>query len=333
MLYFLHGDTSPLQIKYEELVEKIKNEFPKIPEIFFDASQKEEEQFFQIVSTNSMFSPKELIILKRAEEIKNLESFFKSLKLFSLAQKEIIIVYEEFLSDYGKIKNEVPKKAMKAIEEIAKVICFRKENEKKAGIFFVQKELNISEYEAEKFIEIVGNDFFKIKNEAEKVKNFLDGELFNLTKVMPILSINKEYNHKQLIEEFLYQKKVTPLLEFLQNEKEYMGFLYIISEELILNLKIALLAKEDIISKNTSYKKFNDSIFENVKKYFKRDNGYFHPYQIFLKFKNIGDFQVEFLEEKLQKILEIEFNIKSGMIDDEIAIETFIINFFQNKKD
>ena len=179
----------------------------------------------------------------------------------------------------------------------------------------------------------MGNDFFKIKNEAEKVKNFLDGELFNLTKVMPILSINKEYNLKQLIEEFLYQKKVAPLLEFLQNEKEYMGFLYIISEELILNLKIALLAKEDIITKNTSYKKFNDSIFENVKKYFKRDNGYFHPYQIFLKFKNIGDFQVEFLEEKLQKILEIEFNIKSGMIDDEIAVETFIINFFQNKKD
>ena len=25
MLYFLHGDTSPLQIKYEELLNKIKN--------------------------------------------------------------------------------------------------------------------------------------------------------------------------------------------------------------------------------------------------------------------------------------------------------------------
>lgn len=330
MLYFLHGDTAPLQIKYEELLNKIRGEFPKITEKYFDASQKEEEEFFQTVSTNSIFNPKELIVLKRAEELKNLESLFKSLKLFNLAQKEIIIIYEEFLNDYGKIKNEVPKKAMSVAGEIAKIICYRKENEKKAVIFYLQQELSISEYEAEKFVEIIGDDFFKIRNEVEKVKNFLDGERFTLEKIMPILSVTKEYNLRGLIEDFLYRKKTASLLEFLQQEKEYMGFLYITSEELLLNLKINLLAKEGVITKNTSYKSFNDSIYENVKKYFKRDNGYVHPYQIFMKFKDIGKFDIEFLETALKKILQTEYNIKSGVLDEDIAVETLILSFFED---
>ena len=328
MLYFLHGDTSPLQIKYEELLNKIKNEFPNIPEKYFDASQKEDEVFLQTVSTNSIFNPKELLILRRAEDIKNIEAFFKTLKLFNLSQKEIIIIYEEFVNDYGKIKNPLSKKAMDSIGEIAQIICYRKENEKKAVTFYLQNELNISEYEAEKFVEIIGDDFFKIKNEVEKVKNYLDGDTFNLTKVMPVLSITKEYNHKTLIEDFLYNKNITPLLEFLQKEKEYMGFLYMTTEELLINLKLNYLSKESIISKNTSYKKFNDSIFENKKKNFKKDNGFMHPYQIFLKFKNIDTFSSEFIERKLEELLYTEYNIKNGTLDDEIAVETFILNFF-----
>ena len=328
MLYFLHGDTSPLQIKYEELLNKIKNEFSNIPEKYFDASQKEDELFLQAVSTNSIFNPKELLILRRAEDIKNIESFFKSLKLFNLSQKEIIIVYEEFLNDYGKIKNPLSKKALDSIGEIAQIICYRKENEKKAITFYLQHELNVSEYEAEKFVEIIGDDFFKIKNEVEKVKNYLDGDIFNLTKVMPILSITKEYNHRTLIENFLYNRNAAPLLEFLQKEKEYMGFLYMTTEELLLNLKLNYLSKESIITKNTSYKKFNDSIFENTKKYLKKDNGFMHPYQIFLKFKNIDIFKSEFIEKKLEELLQAEYSIKNGTLDDEIAVETLILNFF-----
>ena len=54
MLYFLHGDTSPLQIKYEELLNKIKNEFPNIPEKYFDASQKEESLKVRLVSLKTL---------------------------------------------------------------------------------------------------------------------------------------------------------------------------------------------------------------------------------------------------------------------------------------
>lgn len=329
MIYFLHGDTAPLQIKYGEIIDKIKSNNPSIPEKIFDASLDEVTLFFDSISTNSIFSPKELIILKRAEDFKNLDGIAKSLKMYNLAQKEIVIVYEEFLNDYGKIKNSIPKKTLDSFQEIAEIICFRKENEKKAIIFYIQHELNISEYEAEKFVELVGDDFFKVKNEVEKVKSFLDGDSFNLEKVKPLLSINEEYNLKNLIENFLISKNTKNLLHFVSKEKLHNNFIYGIAEELIFYLKLSSLAQDNILNKNISYKKFNEGIFENIKMFFLTDRGYPHPYTLFLKLKNIDIFDEFFLRKKLKELTYLEYSIKSGNLDIEIGVEDYIIGFFR----
>lgn len=329
MIYFLHGDTAPLQIKYGEIIDKIKSNNPSIPEKIFDAFLDEVTLFFDSISTNSIFSPKELIILKRAEDFKNLDGIAKSLKMYNLAQKEIVIVYEEFLNDYGKIKNPIPKKTLDSFQEIAEIICFRKENEKKAIIFYIQHELNISEYEAEKFVELVGDDFFKVKNEVEKVKSFLDGDSFNLEKIKPLLSINEEYNLKNLIENFLISKNVKDLLHFVSKEKLHNNFIYGIAEELIFYLKLSSLAQDNILNKNISYKKFNEGIFENIKMFFLTDRGYPHPYTLFLKLKNIDIFDEFFLRKKLKELTYLEYSIKSGNLDVEIGVEDYIIGFFR----
>ncbi|MGL4211241.1 MAG: hypothetical protein ACRCRT_06805, partial [Cetobacterium somerae] len=65
MFYFVYGDT-PLPLKYEELMEKIKKSNPSIPMKVYDASQNEEDNFLESISINSMFAPKELVVLKRA---------------------------------------------------------------------------------------------------------------------------------------------------------------------------------------------------------------------------------------------------------------------------
>lgn len=329
MIYFLHGDTAPLQIKYGEIIDKIKSNNPSIPEKIFDAFLDEVTLFFDSISTNSIFSPKELIILKRAEDFKNLDGIAKSLKMYNLAQKEIVIIYEEFLNDYGKIKNPIPKKTLDSFQEIAEIICFRKENEKKAIIFYIQHELNISEYEAEKFVELVGDDFFKVKNEVEKVKSFLDGDSFNLEKIKPLLSINEEYNLKNLIENFLISKNVKDLLHFVSKEKLHNNFIYGIAEELIFYLKLSSLAQDNILNKNISYKKFNEGIFENIKMFFLTDRGYPHPYTLFLKLKNIDIFDEFFLRKKLKELTYLEYSIKSGNLDVEIGVEDYIIGFFR----
>lgn len=328
MIYFLHGDTAPLQIKYEEVISKIRNSNPSIPEKIFDASLDEITQFFDSVSTNSIFSPKELIVLKRTESFKNIENLAKSLKLYNLNQKEIVIIYEEFLNDFGKIKNPLSKKALDSFKEIAEIICFRKENEKKSAIFYVQQELNISEYEAEKFIELEGNDFFKIKNEVKKVKSFLNGELFTLDKVKPILSILEEFNLKNLIEEFIFNQKKNELLHFIQKEKLYTNFIYVMSDELIFLLKLNSIILDKKIDKNISYKRFNEAVYEEIKEYFLTDKGYTHPYTIFLKIKNFDVFEQQFLKKKLKEISNLEYEIKRGNLDISIGTELFILEFF-----
>ncbi|MGL5279878.1 MAG: hypothetical protein ACRC8M_12515 [Cetobacterium sp.] len=325
MFYFVYGDT-PLPLKYEELMEKIKKSNPNIPMKVYDASQGEEENFLESISINSMFVPKELIVLKRAEKSKKLDQLLKIVGEYDLTKKEVVVVYEEELNDYGKGINEVGKKVLTNAEKLGKTIVARKALEKKGIDFFIEKELGISEYESEKLSEILGDDFFKVKNEVEKIKNFLNGKTFILEKVLPILSISDEYNLKKLVEDFMIEDNIEILLEYLKKSKEYMLFLYLISEELSLALKLVGLKKSGELRENISYNDFKGNIYEKLKKYFKNNRGYTKEYPIFLKLKYMSLFSEEFLLKKIQKLLKIEFLIKNGGIDESIGIEKFIID-------
>jgi len=333
MIQFIYGDSAPLQIKYQEIVNTVKGNNYGIVEKYFDGSQKEdEEKFYETISTNSIFSPKELIIFKRTEQLKGFDNFIKSMKKYDLSQKEIVITYEEILSEFNKIINELKKKQLEAIGEIAKITCYRKDTEKKMTILFIQEELRISQGDADKLIETIGEDYFKIVNEVEKIKNYLDGETFSFEKILPILSVSKEYGLRNLIDKFLIKRDSKDLLSYLQKEKEYMGFLYIMADELIVSLKLNSLIEEKIIVRSIGYNNFT-SVYNSFKKLFKKNTGQdAHPYAIFNKIKSAGNFKIKFLQKKLKELLAAEYNVKSGTVEEEIAVESFILNFY-NKKD
>ncbi|MGL4785922.1 MAG: hypothetical protein ACRC2Q_03415, partial [Cetobacterium sp.] len=235
--------------------------------------------------------------------------------------------YEEELNDYGKAINEVGKKVLTNAEKLGKIIIARKALEKKGIDFFIEKELEISEYESEKLSEVLGDDFFKVKNEVEKIKSFLNGKTFILEKVLPILSISDEYNLKKLVEDFMIEDNMEVLLDYLKKSKEYMLFLYLISEELNLALKLVNLKKIGELRENISYNDFKGNTYEKLKKYFKNNRGYIREYPIFLKLKYMSLFNEQFLLKKIEKLLKIEFLIKNGGIEENIGIEKFIIDF------
>lgn len=326
MFYFIYGDI-PLPLKYEELVEKIKKSNPNITTKIYDASQGEEENFLESISINSMFSLKELLVLRRAEKCKKLDQLLKIIGNYDLGKKEIIIAYEEELNDFGKALNEVGKKVLTNAEKLGKIIVARKSMEKKGIQFFIEKELEVSEYEAEKLAEVLGDDFFKVKNEVEKIKNFLGGKNFILEQVLPILSVSDEYNLKKLVEEFLNSDNKSILLEYLKKTKEYMLFLYLVSEELNLILKLISLKKIGELRENISYNDFKANVYEKIKRYFKNNRGFMREYPIFLKLKYTSLFNEEFLLRKIEDLLKVEFLIKNGAIEESIGIEKFIIEF------
>jgi len=330
MLYFLHGDTAPLQIRYQELLQSVRNKNPGIGEKIFDAMDKEdEERFFLAISTMSMFAPRELLIYKRLENLKNLETFLKGIQKYDITQKEVILLYEEQLTEFGKIQNPLGKKELDLAESLGKIICYRKADQKKAVLLLLQQELGISEGEAEKFVEIVGENYFKIRNEVEKIKSFLDGERYSLQKVLPILSPDKEYSVRKLVDGFLLKKDYRGLLEFLQKDKEYMPFLYALADELVLHLKLLALTEEKIIQRTMNFNVFKSRL-ENYRSLFQKyPNQPVAEYGLYKKMPNIGIFTKEFLLKKLGEILQAEFLVKSGAMEEEIAVETLIENFYR----
>lgn len=334
MIYFLHGDI-PLQLKFDELVKKIRTENPNIPEKYYDLNQDDIDEIFQTLSTDSMFIPKSLIVVKRLESSKKMKQFIKALNEFNFNKKIIILIYKEELNDWGKTINEIDKTTMKNINTVAKVISARKKDEKKTLIFFVEKELNCSEYEAKKLIEMVGEDTFKIKNEIIKIKNFLNGDKFSLDKIKGVLSISEEYNIFNLVEDFLLHKKIDNLISNLKKEKTYNLFISILAEELSTLYKLKNFEKRGIISSSVSYSNFKEKIYPKIKEYFindrfysvKTDIRYTNPYVLFLKLRFLNLYSMEFLEKKMKDLLQIEYDFKSGLMDLELSIEKFIISF------
>jgi len=161
-------------------------------------------------------------------------------------------------------------------------------------------------------------DIFNLNDDKEDVE-----------KIKNLISIDKEYNMKDLIESFLKTKNFSDIIIFLEKNKDsYLGFIYMLTDELISLLKLASLIKSGKISKNMNYNVFkelyNDFSDLFIGKNFKAQ----HPYTIFLKLNSFENFSEEFLEKKLKELLEIEYRIKSGERDIDIETEIFLGKFF-----
>ena len=109
MIYFI-GGLSNREFKYFDIIESIRKNNRGIQESFFDVEAKEEDKFFEKISFNSIFSLKELIVLKRAEKLKNIERILDYILSLDIENKEIVI-------DYGCEEGQLPSKLVKKIEE------------------------------------------------------------------------------------------------------------------------------------------------------------------------------------------------------------------------
>ncbi len=327
MLYFIYGD-NPLELKYEDLKKEIIKKDPGIMPRYFDVSQKEDEDFLQAISINSMFGGSELLVLKRFELYKKPENFIKIMENYNIVNKDVIILYEEELNAFGKAENPVSKKLLDRISKDFKVIEAKQGKDGKSLVFYVSGELEIKENDAEKLLQMIGRDSMQVRHEVEKIKLFLNGEKFSFEKIKGIVTLSREYYMKNLVDELLAGNKEN-LLYHLKHEKDYMSFIYIFSNELDILLKLKMLQKKGVISHNTSYNLFKDRVYEGVKKYFLKGDGRgsTHAYQLFLKFNILNSYSEKFLMEKLNDILEIEYKFKSGQGDEEIMLESFIAAF------
>ena len=318
MIYFIGGKKQK-EFKYFEILEKIRKENVGISESFFDVDLKENEQFLEKININSIFLSQELVVLKRAEKLKNIEEILKYIANLEIVNKEIII-------DYDKEDGKFGAKLKKLLDELEKnrkmkVFLFQKETEEEIRAYIVN-ELGINGRDLALLLEMIGNNPFKVRNEVEKIKVFLNGEKFDIAKIKNVVSVEKEYQIYEMTRNILLNNPAD-VMRYLEQKKEYMGILYSLYSELETMYKISSLKKRGRkFSKNYNTFKME---FEEIKEIFKSNNRIPNSYVIFKKLELEQNYTNLNLKKLVFRCWEIEREIKTGKIEMETGVEILIM--------
>ena len=318
MIYFI-GGKKQREFKYFEILEKIRKENVGISESFFDVDLKENEQFLEKININSIFSSQELVVLKRAEKLKNIEEILKYIANLEIVNKEIII-------DYDKEDGKFGAKLKKLLDELEKnrkmkVFLFQKETEEEIRAYIVN-ELGINGRDLALLLEMIGNNPFKVRNEVEKIKVFLNGEKFDIEKIKNVVSVEKEYQIYEMTRNILLNNPAD-VMRYLEQKKEYMGILYSLYSELETMYKISSLKKRGRkFSRNYNAFKME---FEEIKEVFKSNNRIPNSYVIFKKLELEQNYTNLNLKKLVFRCWEIEREIKTGKIEMETGVEMLIM--------
>ena len=318
MIYFI-GGKKQREFKYFEILEKIRKENVGISESFFDVDLKENEQFLEKININSIFLSQELVVLKRAEKLKNIEEILKYIANLEIVNKEIVI-------DYDKEDGKFGAKLKKLLDELEKnrkmkVFLFQKETEEEIRAYIVN-ELGINGRDLALLLEMIGNNPFKVRNEVEKIKVFLNGEKFDIEKIKNVVSVEKEYQIYEMTRNILLNNPAD-VMRYLEQKKEYMGILYSLYSELETMYKISSLKKRGRkFSRNYNTFKME---FEEIKEIFKSNNRIPNSYVIFKKLELEQNYTNLNLKKLVFRCWEIERDIKVGKIEIETGVNVLIM--------
>ena len=298
MIYFI-GGLQNREFKYFDTLKKIREENPGITESFFDADIKEEEKFLEKISFNSIFSTEELVVLKRAEKLKDLEKTLSYITELDLNKK------------LESLKKE------KKLE----VFLFLKEDDRDIKKY-IQEELEISPSEADILLEMIGKNPFKVRNEVDKIKVYLNGEKFEIGKIRNIVSVQKEYRIYEMTEN-IFSGKAQEVIDYLETTKEYMGILYQLYNELEIMYKLSSL-KESGRNISSQYNAFKFQ-FEEIKEVFKSNGRIPNYYSVFKKIEKLRKYSNRNLKKLVFRCWEIEKDIKTGKMAMETGVELLIM--------
>ncbi len=315
MVYTIVGDSSRL-IEFDKTLKKIREKNLGINEKIFDASLGEQESFIENAQVFSMFASKELLILKRGENVDKLTDFLNILTKFNLDQKEIIIDIEKKGNNFGK-------KAEGIAKELGKLIIVKESTQGENAISFIKEELSIDNKLAYELKEMIGTDIQLVKNELDKIKNYFDTRKFDLVEARKIISIKEEYSIFEVIDKVIKGNKKEGL-NYIEKEGNTHLFLYNLGQEFKNLFKLKLLIQKGKLISSTNYNTFQKS-YNNNKEYFKNSKGFMHPYGIFKKLENLKYFDLARLKELIELSHETEYKIKNGYGEYKRLVELMIL--------
>lgn len=311
MLYLLYGTENYL-IKKE--IDKILNA-NSIEKINVSEYNLEIDNFKDIIedaNTISLFADKKAIIVNNSylftgKSIKNENDPELFLDYFKNANPDSIII---FIVDSEKLDER--KKIVKEIKKIGTVKDFNKKNDLTDILKNMFKDYNISIQDIKFMIDRCGNNLDILSQEVNKIKIYKDEDK-NVTKedIINLTSKNIDIDIFGFVDTIVNKNKNKALeiyKEMLINGEEPIKILVILANQ----FRIIYQAKELY---KQGYSGNDIATMIGI-----------HPYRIKLALKKAINYNSDTLLDYLEKLADLDYDIKIGNIESSLGLEMFILS-------
>lgn len=308
MIYFLYG---PDNFRSKEKLKEIITGYKQVNKsglnlVYFDCKENNFNDLQDIFKVSGMFAEKKLIVLKNLFINKNFqEQIINNLKNLESLNDIIIIFEEDKVDERLKVFKELSKKVKCQEFDILSGINLKK---------WLEKELDKNNIKMESvaqnlILNFVGNDLWQLHNEIIKLSNFKSNQVINSDDIKLFIKPKIDNNIFQTIEA-LSQKNKKLSIDLIRKHIELGDHpLYLLSM-IIYQFKTLLILK-DLIDKKTPHNLIA------------KKSG-LAPFTVQKNLYLCNKFSFEELKNIYQKLFEIDLNIKTGKIDNELAIDMFV---------
>lgn len=324
MIIFLYG---PDTYRSQQKLNKIAGNYKKIHKTglnfsTIDFKESDFDNFKQIIESYSIFKEKKLIVFKNLfssdeNTIQRLSDYLEKSNL-AFSREEIIIIYEK---DHPRPEFKGIKKTL--FEKLIKRAKFQ-EFELLGGLKlknwikkeFSDKNIQINSGALEKIIFYVGNDLWRMSNEIEKLILFKKGEekIIGEKDIDLLVRPRIDANIFKTIDAVANKNKKLALQlinEHIENGETGGYILSMILWQIRNLVKVKTLSQ----SLNKIQIQRKDRMAKKLK---------LHPYVVEKTLKESLKFTMEELKKIYQKILEVDYKMKTGKIKPKTAINLFI---------
>lgn len=310
MIIFLYGeDTYRSRQKLNEIVEHYKKIHKSGLNLMFLDCEEQKITIHDLkdkIRQTSMFKEKKLAVITNLFADTNLkENFLKEIKGF-LDSEDIIVIYEQ-----GDIKKSDP--LLKSLEKNAKSQEFKHLDGQNLRRW-VKKEIEnrggaIDDSALLMLIDYVGDDLWRMSNEVEKLVSFKKNKTITTLDVKSLIKPKIETDIFKTIDAIAQKDKkqaLDLLYKHLENGDSPLYLLSMIGYQ-FRNLLIV----KDLIEKNKPYNLI-------IKK-----SG-LHPFVVKKSYFQSRQFTLPELKKIYQKIFQVDLDIKTGKIEQEMALDLLV---------
>lgn len=307
MIILLYGeDTFRQREKLNEIIEQYKVKHQSgFNSMRFGEKDLDFDKFKQRVETVSMFDEKKLIVLENIFNQKDFqESFFQYIKKTKLKDNQdvMVIIHQSGKLTKSNFKNYTNMfEEFSPLDDIALTNWIKKQADK--------NKASINQEAIKKLIIYTGNDLWQISNELNKLISYKAGKLIDEDDVDLLVKAKLDTNIFKAIDALAQRDKKTALRLLHQHLDQGENEIYLLS--MFTYQLRTLLRLKDLTERGIP--------FYNLAK----QSG-LHPFVVKKSAQQLRNFSLDQLKRIYNRLLEIDWELKTGQIDGLVALDLLI---------